>query len=168
MRPELAAFLTALGEAGLAPSRPVPEPEGEEYGAHTVEAGGRTVAFRIGKTTPTKVGQFVTAWRRSAAGPIRPLDAADGVALLVIASYQDDRGGYFVFPRDVLVSRGVFADGARGGKRGFRIYPPWVEPPAGQATRTRSWQVEHFLDASADGALDPARIASVFAVSAHG
>jgi hypothetical protein len=77
---------------------------------------------------------------------------------------QGDRLGYFGFPRSVLLERGVFADGGRGGKRGFRIYPAWVLAPSDQAARTRSWQIRHFAEAP----ITPDQAAALFGGSAHG
>lgn len=161
MHPELAAFLE---DTGLEISDPIAEPEGAEYGAHIFRLGDRAVAFRVGKTTQTKVGQFVTVWRRSVEGPSRPIDTTDGIDLLVIDARQDARCGYFAFPRSVLVQRGVFSDAGRGGKRGFRVYPPWVTAPAGQAARTRAWQIECFTEAPIGGR----RAAELFGASAQG
>ncbi|CAO0835530.1 MepB domain containing protein OS=Streptomyces microflavus OX=1919 GN=Smic_32890 PE=4 SV=1 [Streptomyces microflavus] len=54
---------------GFVCSQPVPEPESAEYAAHRFTMDGQSVAFRAARTTPTKVGQFVTVWQRSAVGP---------------------------------------------------------------------------------------------------
>ncbi|QIP41117.1 hypothetical protein G9444_3873 [Rhodococcus erythropolis] len=69
---------------GFTWSTPIPESEGAEYGAHTLTVNGLPTVYRTAKTTPTKLGQFVTLWRRSEAGahpPIRrqrPRDAVRG------------------------------------------------------------------------------------------
>ncbi|MEU7576406.1 MepB family protein [Streptomyces sp. NPDC041068] len=141
----LAAKTLVYDTSGFACSQPVPEPESAEYAAYGFTLDGLSVAFRAAKTTPTKVGQFVTVWRRSAEGPIRPFDAADGIDLVVISSRDDDGFGQFVFPREVLCERGIVSRDGSDGKRGFRVYPPWVTTTSRQAARTQAWQVEHFL-----------------------
>lgn len=128
------------------------EPEGGDYAAHTLLLGGRSAVFRTAKTTPTKAGQFVTLWQRSAAGPIRPFDAADGVVLFVVQAGLGAGLGQFVFPLGVLARHGVVSLEGKGGKRAMRVYPPDVEPTSAQARRTQQWQCEYFLphDASAE------------------
>ncbi|MEU1824463.1 MepB family protein [Streptomyces abikoensis] len=141
-----AAKARVYDPCGFVCSPPVPEPESAEYAACAFTLDDRSVRFRVGKTTPTKVGQFVTVWQRSEAGPIRPFDAADGVDLFVISSRDDEGFGQFVFPRDVLCERGIVSRDGSGGKRGFRVYPPWVTTTSRQARATQAWQVDHFLD----------------------
>ena len=42
----------------------VAEIESAEYGAYIFEINGFKIRFRVAKITPTKVGQFVTLWKR--------------------------------------------------------------------------------------------------------
>ncbi len=131
--------------SGFTCSQPVPEAESAEYGACGFTVDGLSVRFRVAKTTPTKVGQFVTVWKRSVGGPIQPFDAEDPVDLFVISTREGDRFGQFVFSRDVLCERGVLSTNGSGGKRAFRVYPPWVTTTNRQARSTQTWQMEHFL-----------------------
>ncbi|WP_055698546.1 MULTISPECIES: MepB family protein [Streptomyces] len=142
----LAAKASVYDPSGFVCSLPVPEPEGAEYAAYAFTLDGRSVRFRVGKTTPTKAGQFVTVWQRSEQGPIRPFDTDDGVDLFVISSHDDEGFGQFVFPREVLCERGIVSRDGSGGKRGFRVYPPWVTTTNRQARSTQAWQVDHFFD----------------------
>ena len=64
---------------------PQAEPEGLEYAASVFELNNRKIRFRIAKTTPTKVGQFVTLWKRTNKGPIQPFDMLDQIDLFVIS-----------------------------------------------------------------------------------
>ncbi|MFE6849888.1 MepB family protein [Streptomyces sp. NPDC057674] len=150
----LAVRALVFGPCGLVCSEAVPEPESADYAAHALVLDGRAVRFRVAKTTPTKVGQFVTVWKRSPAGPIAPFDTADGIDLVVV-SCRDDRHagrfGQFVFPVEALRRHGVVSENGSGGKRGFRVYPPWVTTANRQASRTQAWQLDHFLDVPEDG-----------------
>ncbi|MER7582277.1 MepB family protein [Kitasatospora sp. NPDC097691] len=130
---------------GFICSQPVAETESAEYGAHELTVDGLSVRFRAAKTTPKKVGQFVTVWKRSAEGPIQPFDAADPVDLFVVSCRDRGHFGQFVFPRDVLCEQGIVSRAGVGGKRAFRVYPPWVLPTARQARSTQVWQADYFL-----------------------
>ncbi|MEV6397393.1 MepB family protein [Streptomyces sp. NPDC051907] len=156
----LAARTQVYDPSGFACSQPAPEPESAEYAAHGFTLDGLTVRFRVAKTTPTKVGQFVTVWQRSSEGPIRPFDVADGVDLFVISCRDSDRFGQFVFPRDVLCERGVVSGNGSAGKRGFRVYPPWVTTANRQARSTQAWQVNYFLHL--DEPVDQARVRALY------
>ncbi|MFG2888150.1 MepB family protein [Streptomyces sp. NPDC048248] len=141
----LRAKFLAYDPSGFTCSLPVPEVESAEYGACEFTLDGRAIRFRVAKTTPTKVGQFVTVWKRSEGGPIQPFDAEDPVDFFVISTREDERFGQFVFPREVLRERGIVSMKGSGGKRAFRVYPPWVTTTNRRAGNTQTWQVKHFL-----------------------
>lgn len=143
-------------------SLPVPEPESAEYAACAFTLDGRSIRFRVAKTTPTKVGQFVTVWQRSEKGPIRPFDTNDDVDLFVISSRHDDGFGQFVFPGEVLCEHGIVSRAGAGGKRGFRVYPPWVTTTSRQARITQAWQVNYFLHLDQDGPADLTRAEALY------
>lgn len=86
---------------GFTCSQPVPEAESADYAAHALTLDGLAVRFRVARTTPTEVGQFVTVWRRAPGGPIRPFDVTDAVDLFVIfviSSRDPHHFGQFVSP----------------------------------------------------------------------
>ncbi|GHH01128.1 MepB family protein [Streptomyces lanatus] len=153
----LAAKTSVYDPSGFTCSPPVPEPESAEYAAHGFTLDGLSVRFRVARTTPTKVGQFVTVWQRSADGPIRPFDIEDGVDLLVISSRDGGYFGQFVFPREELCRRGIVSRNGSGGKRGFRVYPPWVTTTSRQAGSSQAWQVRFFLSVGEFEPVDTAR-----------
>ncbi|GGW96030.1 mep operon protein MepB [Streptomyces malachitofuscus] len=148
--------------SGFACSQPVPEPESAEYAAYAFTLDGRSVRFRAAKTTPTKVGQFVTFWQRSDEGPIRPFHADDGVDLLIVSSRDDNGFGHFVFPLEVLCRRAIVSRNGSGGKRGFRVYPPWVTTTSRQARSTQQWQVQYFLSLDPHGPADRTRARTLY------
>ncbi|MFD5147967.1 MepB family protein [Streptomyces sp. NPDC058401] len=142
----LAAKALVYDPCGFTVSPPVPEPESAEYAAHAFTLDGLRVRFRAARTTPTKAGQFVTLWQRSApGGPIRPFDTADPVDLFVVATDDGDRSGQFVFSPEALRRHGVVSARGSGGKRAFRVYPPWVTTTNRQAAAAQTWQLAHFL-----------------------
>ena len=128
------------------PQAPVPEAESAEYGACRADLHGKRLVLRVAKTTPTKTGQFVTVWKRPHPGAeIAPLDEADPVDAVVIAVDDGARHGFFIFPRSVLLERGVMSRAGAGGKRALRVYPPWCAPASIQARRTQRWQGGWFV-----------------------
>ncbi|MFD7235262.1 MepB family protein [Streptomyces syringium] len=158
----LAAKTLVYDPNGFTCSEPVPEAESAEYAAHAFTVDGRSVRFRVAKTTPTKVGQFVTVWKRSPGGPIQPFDAADPVDLFVISTRDGDRFGQFVFPREVLRERDIVSTDGAGGKRAFRVYPPWVTTTNRQAGATQKWQANYFLAIPGDGPVDGDRARALY------
>ncbi|MEU6758129.1 MepB family protein [Streptomyces sp. NPDC046685] len=158
----LAAKALLYDPCGFACSQPVPEAESAEYAAHTFTLDGLAVRFRAARTTPTKVGQFVTVWKRSPDGPIQPFDVTDPVDLFVISSRDGHHFGQFVFPLDVLRRRGVVSENGSGGKRAFRVYPPWVTTTNRQAGTAQAWQLDHFLYLPPDRPVDAARAEELY------
>lgn len=152
------------GPAGLvATSAPVAEEESAEYGACRLSIDEKSVVFRVAKTTPTKLGQFVTIWKRPTSdGEIAPLDSSDDVDFVVISvrDFDSGRHGQFVFDRDVLVAKGVMSRDGRGGKRAMRVYGPWVQPIAKSAIKAQQWQAACFLESvnSADAEAAPSEL----------
>lgn len=127
------------------------EPESKEYGACHLEINNRKVRFRVSKITPTKIGQFVTLWKRIGKGPIQPYDVTDPIDLFVVSARKDNHFGQFVFPKTVLLEKGILSKNGLGGKRALRIYPPWDKPDNQQAKKSQSWQLEYFFDINAQG-----------------
>ncbi|MFC4224825.1 MepB family protein [Lysinibacter cavernae] len=136
-----------LGPSGHTVADPVAEPESAEYGAVRLVLNARPTLFRVAKTTPTKVGQFVTVWARSEEGPIRPFDQTDGITTLIVlvATPRSTERGLFVFPAAALIARGVFAQGGTGGKRAFRMYPPWTATTNASGLTAQRWQAAYFV-----------------------
>lgn len=158
----LAAKALVYDPCGFTCSQPVAEAESAEYAAHAFTLDGLAVRFRAAKTTPTKVGQFVTVWKRSPGGPIQPYDAADPVDLFVISSRDDQHFGQFVFSLDALRRHGVVSADGSGGKRAFRVYPPWVTTTNRQAGSAQAWQLDHFLHLHGDQPVDAARARKLY------
>lgn len=126
------------------------EAESHEYGACTFKLNNLSIKFRAAHITPTKVGQFVTLWKRSSAGITQPHEFSDPIDLFVISVRSGDRFGHFVFPKKVLCDNDIVSRDGKGGKRGFRVYPPWDVTENRQAQQTQKWQLQYFLAVPAD------------------
>ena len=145
-------------------SAPVAEAESTEYGAYTFKLNDLSIRFRVAKITPTKTGQFVTLWKRSAEGITQPYDASDAVDFFVICVRTSDYFGQFVFPKSILCEKGVFSVNNKGGKRGIRVYPPWDKTTSKQAHKTQEWQVKYFLEMPSNYSIDGNRAKLLYSI----
>ena len=127
-------------------SFPEKEKESQEYGAYSFQLNNKSIVFRSAKITPTKIGQFVTLWKRIDDGVIQPFDFTDAIDLIVISVRKENRVGQFVFPKSVLCEKGIISTTAKEGKRAIRVYPPWDEAMNNQAQKTQQWQLDYFLE----------------------
>jgi hypothetical protein len=122
------------------------EKESTEYAAHRFEINNIKILFRQAKITPTKVGQFVTLWKRTKEkDPIEPFEITDNVDLFVITVKTEERFGQFVFPKSVLIEKGIVSN-IKEGKRAIRVYPPWDKTENKQSQKTQKWQLSYFLE----------------------
>ena len=138
------------------------EKESSEYCAYRFEVNNLKVIFRQAKTTPTKLGQFVTLWKRKFdKNPIEPFEISDPVDLFVINTKTENKFGQFVFPKSVLIEKGIVTD-KKEGKRAIRVYPSWDLAVNKQAQKTQKWQLEYFLEITNDRNLDVNRAKSLY------
>jgi len=132
--------------------------EGIEYGACSFRLNGNTIQYRVSKITPTKTGQFVAIWKRNKNGITAPFDLSDDIDFMMITSKSGDNFGQFIFPKSVLVEKGILSSNGKVGKRGIRVYPPWDSVTNKQAAKTQSWQTTYFLSIKQDHSTDLAFI----------
>ncbi|RZU65147.1 hypothetical protein EV379_1469 [Microterricola gilva] len=125
-------------------SEPSADATNADYGAQTLTIDGLTARLRIGRVTPRKVGLFVAVWERGDDGTTRPFAAEGDTELLLVIVRDDAQLGLFTFPRRALCEHGILSVAGEGGKRGFRLYPPWSETSSAQARRTQQWQQGYF------------------------
>lgn len=120
--------------------------ECEEYLGYSCQLADFTIKFRKAKITPKKIGQFVTVWQRNAAGITEPYTATAPFDFYIIMAEDRDQTGFFIFPRSILVEKGILTTAKKEGKRGFRVYPDWDLPTSKQALQTQQWQSLYFID----------------------
>jgi hypothetical protein len=145
-------------------STPVIEKESREYGAYDFKLNNLSIKFRVAKITPTKIGQFVTLWKRIGKGPIRPHDVLDPIDYFVIATRQDDNFGQFVFPKPVLCEHDIVSIDNKGGKLAIRVYPPWDKTISRQAQKSQAWQLKYFLEIPKNKTIDVERVKKLYLV----
>jgi hypothetical protein len=131
---------------GLQVSNFQTEDESKEYGACRFEINGLKIVSRNAKVTPKKVGQFVTFWKRNQDGITEPIHASDDFDFYTITAKTETQFGQFVFPKSVLIAKGIVSTDKKDGKRGFRIYPAWDITKNKQAEKTQKWQLYYFYE----------------------
>jgi hypothetical protein len=122
------------------------ETESKEYDACRFELNGRKIISRNARITPKKVGQFVTFWKRNGNGPIEPFEVNDQIDFYTVNVRTEKEFGQFVFPKSVLIEKGIISTDKKEGKRAFRVYPNWDNANNKQAERTQKWQLEYFYE----------------------
>ncbi len=130
------------------------EKESSEYCAYRFEIDSKKILFRQSKITPTKIGQFVTLWKRNVEKKVtEPFDVSDEIDLFVINVKNESQFGQFVFPKSILIEKGIITD-KKEGKRAIRVYPIWDLTESKQAQKTQKWQLDYFLEIPINGNLD--------------
>jgi hypothetical protein len=152
------AIERAYKPCGLEVHTIIQEPESQEYGACEFVIDHKHVKFRTSKITPTKVGQFVTIWKRNNGGPIIPFDVTDPIDFFIISARSSNHSGQFIFPKSVLIEKGYVSVHGKGGKRAMRVYPSWDIVDSSIAKKTQAWQLHYFVEIHADKPLDKAKI----------
>ena len=140
----------------------IAENESAEYYAHSYSLEGKNVRFRIAKKTPTKTGWFVTMWKRNPDKIIAPYDSSDQVDLFVVNIIDQGKISQFVFPKSVLVEQNIFSRLSKGGKRAIRVYSPWDKTNNIQATKTKKWQIQYFVDITSKNSANIEKIKDLY------
>lgn len=156
------AIKHAYEPTGLVANNFSKEAESEEYGAFTFEMNNKRIKFRLAKITPTKIGQFVTLWKRIGSGPIMPYDISDAIDLFVISVRNKDHLVNLFFTKATLCEKGFVSKNQIGGKRAMRVYPPWDMTQSAQAKKTQEWQIKYFFEIYKNKNIDIPRIQNLF------
>lgn len=127
-------------------AQPLPEPESQDYNAYRFDLNSLKICYRTAKITPTKTGQFVTLWKRNKNGIIEPFDFCDEIDAVIISVSKENNLGQFIFPKTILLEKGVFSTKTKEGKRAIRVYPPWDQTSSKQAQKTQQWQLNYFFE----------------------
>ncbi|MFE7820249.1 MepB family protein [Priestia megaterium] len=108
---------------------------------------GQYIRFRVAKTTPNKVGQFVSFWEKDGAHKNQAFSYGKATDLLVINTFTStNRFEQFIFPKEVLLKQKNLKTATTKGKMAIRVYPIWDKPTSKQAMETQKWQLEYFVE----------------------
>lgn len=125
-------------------TEPLLDKNSTDYGGYSLVVNGKHVVFRIAKTTPTKLGQFVTLWKRIGNSLPLPFHEDDQIDLFVVNVSKGAHVGQFIFPKAALIKQGVMSSKNKKGKCAMRVYHPWDIVTSTQAIRTQKWQLKYF------------------------
>lgn len=70
--------------------------------------------------------------------------------------------GIFIFPKSVLMQKGILSKNSKGGKRALRVYPSWDVAENKQAKKTQEWQLVYFFEINQKSAIDREHIKKLF------
>jgi hypothetical protein len=139
---------------GLEFKNAVQEKESQDYKAFRFELNNLKILFREAKTTPTKIGQFVTLWKRISNNPIEPFQFSDDFDFVIIKSKTNLNNGLFVLSKKILIEKGIISTDKKLGKLGFRVYPSWDKTENNQAKKTQNWQTNYFIEIHSDQSIN--------------
>jgi len=122
------------------------ETESREYDACHFNLNERHIKSRSAKITPKKVGQFVTFWKRNENRLIEPFTEFEEIDFYIMNLRTKSKFGQFVFPKSILIKKGMISTKKKEGKRAFRVYPRWDIATNKQAERTQKWQLDYFYE----------------------
>lgn len=141
------------------------ESESQKYTACAFKLNHLYVRYRTAYVTPKKVGQFVTLWKRSHDGIIKPYNVTDEIDLFIVGVCSKENAGHFVFPKKTLLEKGILSQPKKNGKLAIRVYPSWDKVNSTQAKKTQDWQLEYFLDTSPNKLIDQALIKKLYLIT---
>ncbi|MBU7396629.1 MepB family protein, partial [Staphylococcus aureus] len=79
----------------------------QDYEALTFSFKEETYQSRLAKKTPTKAGYFVTCWTKDENNCNQPYSKEAFADYLMIIVIDEELSGYFLFPRELLVEKGI-------------------------------------------------------------
>lgn len=118
----------------------------QDYEALTFSFKEEAYQSRLAKKTPTKSGYFVTCWTKDEDNYNRPYKIEEFADYLIVAVIDDELNGYFLFPRELLVEKGILASSKYQGEMAFRVYPKWCNQLNKTAGQTQKWQCKYFFE----------------------
>ena len=138
--------------------------ESTNYAACSFELNNYKIQYRVANITPTKIGQFVAIWKRNKEGITAPFDVADLLDFMIISVRDSENFGQFIFPKSVLIAKGIVSQNEKGGKRGIRVYAPWDKPENKQAIKTQAWQINYFVEIRENSPVDFELVKRIFSI----
>jgi hypothetical protein len=83
---------------------------------------------------------------------------------MIISVRDSENFGQFIFPKSVLIAKGIVSQNGKGGKRGIRVYAPWDKPENKQAIKNQAWQVNYFVEIRENLPVDVELVKRIFSI----
>ncbi|MGX4687580.1 MepB family protein [Vagococcus sp. JNUCC 83] len=99
---------------------------------------------RLAKKTLRKNGYFVSFWKKDIYNKNQPYSFEEAPDNTLIWILDEHKKGFFNFPKDILLKKGILKSHTTKGKMGIRVYPVWETTLNSAATKTQSWQLDYF------------------------
>lgn len=141
-------LLNYLGKLSI--SKIKVEQQNAAYEGTYFELNGHQYRSRLAKMTPKKKGYFVVFWEKDDKNQNQPYEFADSPDKLIISVIDGHLQGQFIFPKSILLEKGILSGPNQTGKMATRVYPIWVKDLNPSAQKTQNWQVPYFIDLSSE------------------
>lgn len=124
------------------------ENQNKEYEGIHFFIGNQTYRSRLAKLTPKKKGYFVAFWEKDENNKNTAYHYESAPDFLIINIIDKELKGQFIFPKEVLLKKGVLSYRNKKGKMAMRVYPTWIDNLNETAYNTQKWQDEYFSNFS--------------------
>lgn len=118
----------------------------QQYEAIEIETSNGIFISRLAQKTPNKKGFFFAIWKKDESNKNEPYDAKDIHDALIVNIVDAHRSGQFIFPKDVLLDKGILKSYISKGKMALRVYVPWETELNKTAIKTQQWQCDYFRE----------------------
>ncbi|GIO23901.1 hypothetical protein J11TS1_24820 [Oceanobacillus sp. J11TS1] len=68
----------------------------------------------------------------------------------MISIIDKDLKGQFIFPKSLLLDKGILRTVDNKGKMAIRVYPSWEKSLNNSAKKTQAWQAPYFMNVSSE------------------
>lgn len=124
------------------------ENQNKEYEGLTFNIEQHTFRSRLAKKTPKKKGYFVVFWEKDKDNKNQPYAFDNMPEKLIVSIIDNHLIGQFVFPKLLLLEKGILKSENDKGKMAMRVYPSWENELNDSARKTQKWQEAYFINLS--------------------
>ncbi|GEN87177.1 MepB family protein [Oceanobacillus sojae] len=124
------------------------EPQNMEYEGTTFNINENKYRSRLAKRTPKKDGYFVVFWEKDVNHCNQAFAYSESPDKIVFSIIDKDVKGQFIFPKSLLLEKGILRTNDNKGKMAIRVYPSWERSLNNSAKKTQAWQAPYFIDVS--------------------
>lgn len=118
----------------------------KQYEAIEIESSNGIFVSRLAQKTPNKKGFFFAIWKKDENNKNKPYEVKDIHNALIVNIVDVHRLGQFIFPKEVLLDKGILKSDISKGKMALRVYAPWETELNKTAIKTQQWQRDYFRE----------------------